>query len=79
MNTPVDTLNTLGIDTTIWAARQVHTGVTKHYTFGHLSPANVLALAHLAAEGKWLITVKEHRGGVRIVFRDNTEQKDHTP
>lgn len=69
---PVDTLNKLGIDTTMWAARQTQAGETTHYTFGHLSPANVIALAHLAAEGKWYISVKEHRRGVRIIFREAT-------
>lgn len=69
-NSPVDTLTRLGIDTNIWAAREAHAADAVHYTFGHLSPANVIALAHLTAEGQWDISIKEHSRGVRVIFRD---------
>ncbi|GAA1250778.1 hypothetical protein JOF42_002442 [Microbacterium phyllosphaerae] len=67
---PIDTLTRLGIDTTMWAAREAHATDAVHYTFGHLSPANVLALAHLTAEGKWDISIKEHSRGIRVIFRN---------
>lgn len=67
---PVDTLSKLGLDTAMWAAREFIAGDNIQYTFGHLSPANVTALAHLVAEGHWAISVKEHRQGIRVIFRD---------
>lgn len=70
-SSPLDTIKALGhIESSMWSTRETNTEGGAHYTFSHLSPRNVVALAHLVAAGKWNINIKGHHGGIRLTFRD---------